>query len=264
MKPEYSDSVRQLELRVKQLEEDLAASQQRLAATEDSCAQWLRVVSHDLRGPLTLVIGHVQNAIEHLPADEGHAPQRRDLEAAVRAAQRLDKMVGQVVDAARLEANLLTLNLDEVEVAPILHEQIRQARRRYQARTIRSSIPPDLPPVHTDGHRVGQIVASLLSNAILFSAANSPVSLSACLVGETMRVSVSDHGIGLTEAEQRHLFEKFYRHERAHDVRREGLGLSLRVAACLAERLDGQLWVESPGANAGCTFHLNLPTRATE
>lgn len=220
--------------------------------------QWLKLISHDFRGPLTLILGYVQTVLQHLPPGAAYEQDRRDLEAAMNASQRLDKMVGQIVDAARLEANLLTLTLTDVDVASIVREQIRKAHRRYPERTIRANIPDDLPRVIGDSRRIGQIVATLLSNAIVFSPATSVVAVLVRRIGDTVDLAVADQGVGFTDAEKERLFEKFYRHERAQAARREGLGLSLLVAENLARILNGRLWAESPGPERGSTFHLSL------
>ncbi len=221
--------------------------------------QWLKLISHDFRGPLTLILGYLQTVLQHLPSGTGYDQDRRELEAAINASQRLDKMVGEIVDAARLEANLLTITPVAVDVAPIVRDQIKKAHRRYPGRTIRASIADGLPHVAGDGRRIGQIVATLLSNAIVFSPATSEVAVSVGRVADTVEVTVADQGVGLTRSEKERVFEKFFRHERAQAVRREGLGLSLRVAESLARIQNGRLWVESPGPERGSTFHLNLP-----
>lgn len=225
--------------------------------------QWLKVISHDLRGPLTLVLGYVQAVLQHLPPGSSFDQDRRNLTAAINATQRLDKMVGQIVDAARLEAQILTLAPTEVDIVPIVREQIRKARRRHPERTIRASIPDDVPMVLGDPRRIGQMLGSLLSNAILFSPETSDVSVSLSSGDDAVEIAISDQGIGLTESEKEHIFEKFYRPERAQSVRREGLGLSLLVVAGIARMLNGQLRVESPGPERGSTFYLSLPITTT-
>ena len=246
-------------MRIQSLEVELAESRGRVADMEQSWEQWLSLISHDLRGPLTLILGYVQTVLQHLPDEKAHDQDRHDLDAAINAALRLDKMISEIVDAARIEAHLLTLTPTEIELPPIVRHQVQKAQRRYPGRRIRVSIPDELPVLFADGRRVGQIIATFLSNAILFSSQTSPVTVSVTRSADHVGVAVADDGLGLTEAEKQHLFEKFYRHERAREVRREGLGLSLLVAKHLAMRLHGQLWVESHGPDRGSTFYLSLP-----
>lgn len=245
--------------RVAQLEAELASGHARIAALEQRWDQWLRLISHDFRGPLTLILGYSQNALHHLPDGPEHELVRHDLNAAMIAAQRLEKMIGETVDAARLEAHRLVLAPMEVDLGSIVREQVQKARRRYPGRKIRTCIANDLALLTTDPRRVGQILAALLSNAILFSPDTSTVSIGVKPAGNQVVVSAADAGVGLTDEEREHLFERFYRHERARDVRREGLGLSLLVSEQLAARLGGRLWVESPGAGRGSTFSFSLP-----
>src|SRR5579884_3011160 len=234
--------VQQLEARIHELEAELAQSNARVAELEKRWEQWLKLISHDFRGPLTLMLGYTQTLLHSLPAGASRERDRHDLKSAVHAAQRLEKMIGEIVDAARLEANLVTPVLTEIDLGALVRDQIQKARRRYPGRSIVTDIPDTLPLVTGDVRRIGQIIATLLSNAILFSPATTPVTISIQCDAHEAQVSVSDQGIGLTDEEKCHLYERFYRQERARDVRREGLGLSLLVAAQFAEMLDGHLW----------------------
>ncbi|MGH2457499.1 MAG: sensor histidine kinase, partial [Chloroflexota bacterium] len=158
-----------------------------------------------------------------------------------------------------LETHLLTLAPAETELAPIIRAQVQKARHRYPNRPIRVSITDSLPLIVVDARRVGQIIATLLSNAALFSPGLSPIVLSVRREDASIVIAVADHGIGLDETDRTRLFQKFYRAERAHETLREGLGLSLFVAAELAGRLGGRLWAASPGPGQGATFSLELP-----
>lgn len=244
---------------IARLEAELAERDARIARLEQSWEQWLRLISHDFRGPLTLVLGYTQTLLQTLPETPDREQERHDLSAAIFAAQRLDKMIGQIVDAARLEARLLVLARAEAEIEPIIREQVKKARHRHPGRSIRASIAPDLPPIETDPRRVGQIITTLLSNAILFSPSSSVVTLTARREGDNVVIAVDDHGIGLDGDDAARLFERFYRPERAREARREGLGLSLVIAAQLAEGLGGRIWATSPGLGQGTTFYFELP-----
>lgn len=254
-----ADRIRQLEARVQQLEADLARRQLQITELEQRWERWLKLISHDFRGPLTLILGYTQSLQQQVPVDQSSETTGRDLAATVAAAQRLDKMIGEMVDAARIEARILTLLPTEIELPPLVRGAVQAARRKYAGRSIQASIAPNLPPVLADARRVRQIIAALLSNAVLFSSNDSRVVVSVDHTPSQATISVADQGLGLTQPEISRLYEKFYRPERARDVRREGLGLSLMVAAELATLMQGRLWVESRGADQGSTFYLNLP-----
>ena len=98
-----------------------------------------------------------------------------------------------------------------------------------------------------------------MSNAIVFSAPTEPIRVQVRRREGDVVVSVADRGVGLTDAEREHLFEKHFRPERYRESRREGLGLSLWIGRQVVDLHHGRLWVESPGANLGATFHLALP-----
>jgi signal transduction histidine kinase len=168
-------------------------------------------------------------------------------------------MLGQVVDGARLEARRLALNPQPIDVGVVVKEEARKARRVYKDNSIRTDIPDSLPLVVADGRRVAQIIATLLSNAAVFSPASSTIRATARHRGERVVLAVADHGLGLSEEERHDVFQKYFQTERSRAVRREGFGVSLAIAKALATELGGDLWVESPGPDRGSTFFFGLP-----
>ncbi len=252
---------RRLESRIARLEAELAERDSRLARLGQHWEHWLRLISHDFRGPLTLMLGYTQTVLHSLPDGPDWEEARRDLTTAIAATQRLDKMIGEIVDAARLEARLIVLEPVETELAPIVREAIRKSLRRYPGRIIRASIAHHLPNVETDARRAGQIISILISNAVVFSSEPSPVIVTARPELDRIVIAVEDHGIGLDDQEQSRIFEQFYRPERAREIRREGLGLGLFIADQLAMLLGGRVRATSRGPGQGSTFLFEIPIR---
>jgi signal transduction histidine kinase len=243
---------------VRQLEAELAACQAHDAERQRQWDGWLTLVSHDLRSPLTLVLGYSQGLLRSLPDGKDAERYRRDLNGIVYGARRVDKMIGQIVDAARLEAGHVAVDRRGLDLGTIVREELKKLRRVYPDRAVRTGVPEDLPLILGDARRVGQILGTFLSNAVTFSPPDAPIALRAWLGDDRVNVAVTDRGVGLTEEEKPRIFERYYRPERLREARREGLGLSLAVAAELAALLGAEIAVDSAGVDRGSTFTLRL------
>jgi signal transduction histidine kinase len=146
-----------------------------------------------------------------------------------------------------------------VDLPPLLREEARKATRLYPGRRFDVDAADSLPPVYVDARRASQIIGTLLSNAALYSPADEAVVVTARAETDRVVVAVRDHGIGLTEREKSHVFDRAFQPERARDARREGLGLSLVIARQLAQLLGGDLWAESPTPGGGAIFSVAFP-----
>ncbi len=258
--PAYDLSSAELSARIHELEIELVACRADLATWQQRCQEIVRIVSHDLRGPLTLISGYTQSLLARMP-DDG-TDDRAALLATAQATYRLEKMIGQIVDHTRLDANLLDLRFNPVDLGLLLNDVVRKAGRRHNSRDIKLERPHHLPLVWSDQRRISQIIGSLISNAVNYSDESTPVLVSVTTADERLVLRVADHGVGITADEMPHLFEKYYRPERLRHLRREGLGLSLAIARAIADNLGASLWAESPGAERGATFYLSLPLTA--
>jgi signal transduction histidine kinase len=242
----------ELRARVRELERMLADAQRRNDA-------WLSIVSHDLRGPLTLILGYAENYLNRARSTREASRSVQELEAIVNAARRLNKMVSQVVDGARIEGCRLVVNPRPIDLAPLLRERVRAARRVYPLHRFDVALHSFQALVHCDARVLETIVSTLLSNAAVFSSSDTSISVTAIDVAGWIRVTVADGGIGLTKDELARIFERRFRPERAREAKREGLGVSLWIASELARLSEGRLSVESPGENLGTTASLWLP-----
>jgi signal transduction histidine kinase len=245
-------AVDELKRRVRELERALADAERRNEA-------WLSIVSHDLRGPLTLVMGYAENLLHNTRPTNENAQSIRELDAIVAAARRLNKMVAQVVDGARIEGRRLPLRIRPTDLGPLVQARIRAASRTYPTHQFRSDLATSLPLVRGDARAIETIVGALVSNAAVFSPPGSTVDVVTRPVEGWVGLSVVDRGVGFAEDELDRAFEPRFRPDRTRDARREGLGVSLWIARSLAELLGGSLTVKSPGLNQGtiATFQLS-------
>lgn len=254
-----SAEVASLWARIQALEGELAVARSQNDELRRQWSAWLALVSHDLRGPLTLILGYAQSIARRLPTGVADDRARRELDSIVGGARRVDKMIGQIVDAARLDAGLLAIERRDVDLVPLLQEEVRRAKRLYSEHVFQIKTPDTLAPILADPRRVSQIIATLLSNAALYSPSRPMVDVTADSDGDRVVVVVRDQGLGLDTSERRHLFDRGFHSDRSRDVRREGLGLSLSIARELSHALGGELWVESAGPNRGASFFVAFP-----
>jgi signal transduction histidine kinase len=226
----------------------------RLAEAEELERNFLMSVSHELRTPLTAIRGHVQALREELVED----PAAREASLSVIAfeSERLARLVGDLLDLAKLDAHRFTLTEEEVELRRLLDqayqarsEEARQRGIEYERRFESS------PVVHTDGDRVLQIVTNLLDNAFAWTPDGGRIALSLASENGTIAVSVSDSGPGIPSAERERIFKPFWSADGSG-----GTGLGLAIASELAQALGGDLALHSvPGT--GSRFELRLPAR---
>lgn len=235
----------------------LAEQNEQLREADREKSQLVAVISHELRSPLTTVLG----ALELLREDEAAlGPDRAGLVRMIeRNARRVLRLVDDLLVTARAEAGGLAIARRPVRLTDVVAESVEAMRRRAEAAEIALHVALDDIAVEGDPERLGQVVDNLLGNAVKFTPAGGSVSVRLERRGETARLVVSDTGPGIPRHEQARVFERFYRAEAARDGP-EGTGLGLAIAKALVEAHGGIISLESePGA--GATFVVELPAR---
>jgi len=226
----------------------------RLAESEELSRHFLKSVSHELRTPLTAIRGHVAALREGVL--EGEDARHRSLEVVAEEGARLERLVGDVLDLAKLDARRFTLLHEEVDMRVLCERAHAAFAAEAQARGIDLGLTIDGNAVLvTDGDRVLQIVSNLLANAIQWTPEGGRVGLNLMVRSGEVVVTVSDTGPGIAAEEQERIFRPFWSGHGGHGG---GTGLGLPIASELATALGGRLEVESkPGA--GSRFVLVLP-----
>ena len=227
---------------------------ERLAEVQELERNFLMSVSHELRTPLTAIRGHVEALREGLTDDpEAH---RASLDVVAAESERLSRLVGDLLDLAKLDAHRFTLTEDEVELRRLVEQayQTRSEEARQRGIAYEHAIEAE-PVVHTDGDRVLQIVSNLLENAFTWTPDGGRIDVRLATHDGTVSVSVSDTGPGITPDERERIFRPFFSADGSG-----GTGLGLAIARELAQALGGALELESaPGR--GSRFELRLPAR---
>jgi PAS domain S-box-containing protein len=220
---------------------------------------YTHTISHDLRTPLTVIHGHAQMLEEILRSAGMQAEADLHAEAIVTAAERMNAMIEDLVDAARLEGGPLQLEVSQVEIPDFLGELLQRSATGIDTARVTVEMASHLPPVPADSNRLERIVMNLLSNALKFSGNETEVRLRASVQGGEVLIAVSDQGPGIDPGDTPFIFDRFYRPKRGRSG--GGVGLGLYISRMLVEAHGGRIWVEStPGS--GSTFSFTLPLTA--
>jgi two-component system, OmpR family, sensor kinase len=228
----------------------------RLGATEERERQFLMSVSHELRTPLTAIRGHVDALRDGVIDDPELIEGSLDIVAA--EADRLERLVGDIVDLAKLRAHRFTVQSEEVDMTRLVEQAYGafadEARRREIA--YRLVVPEVASTITTDGDRVLQVITNFLKNAFRWAPDGSEIDVLLETDADWVSVAVSDRGPGISRADQEQIFSPFVSRDS------QGTGLGLPIARELAGVLGGSISVAST-LGQGSTFSLRLPVSPT-
>ncbi len=229
----------------------------RLRRIDEARNQFLSVVSHELRTPLTSIVSFCELIKEE--AGQLTPEGLRFLDIIERNADRLHRLIGDLLMLDRVEAGSLPVDLEEVSIPELTAEAVRSASAgaAKQGVTIVVSTE-DGPPVQGDARRLTQVLDNLLANAVKFSHRDGVVRVTASCDGRTWRIDVADSGIGIPPEEADQLFKRFVRASNARSAGLPGIGLGLSIVKILTEMHGGHVEVHSV-LGVGSTFSVYLP-----
>ena len=224
-------------------------------------AEFLAMVSHELRAPLTSIKGSVDILLEAL--SDLDVAEMVQLHRLIRdQTENMRELIGNLLDVARIETGILPVVLEPVEVSALL-ERARNTFLRGEGRPdLVVDLPPDLPLVMADRRRVVQVLVNLLSNAVQYSQGPSPIRLTAAREGLHVAFSVIDEGRGVSAEDLPKLFRKFIRlsgAERGRGRGAGGAGMGLAICKGIVEAHGGRIWAESEGPGKGARFTFTIP-----
>lgn len=223
---------------------------------EQSREDYLNIISHDLRQPLTVIFAQAQLAEKHA----GKAERVRwSAQMIGTAARRMISMIQDLVDSTRLESGQIKLRKEELDLRVFIYDLLDRVKDALDMNLIKVEISETfLPFVMADPDRLERVFLNLLSNALKYSSPSSEVTITFINQANEVMIAVSDHGRGIDPEEVVHLFERFYRARIARE-QREGIGLGLYIAKGLVEAHGGKIWAESK-LGKGSTFYFTLPS----
>lgn len=228
----------------------------RMAAVDQNKSDFLKLASHELRGPLTLLGGYLSLLVDGTtgPVPPHLVPELERMQAQVR---RMNELVSQMLAAARLEDGQLLLDRHEARVDEVIRDVVRDTDARSH-RIVIEGVPPVM--AYTDRRHLETILGNLLSNAIKYSPDGGDVTIRVDHDATMVDVEVSDQGIGIDPAQLDALFRPFSRLEAADARGIDGVGLGLYLSRELARAQDGDITVRSQPGH-GSAFTLRLPRR---
>jgi two-component system sensor histidine kinase KdpD len=214
----------------------------------------LAALSHDLRTPLTVLVGLAESL--YLTKPELSAVQRETAEAITEEAHRMSALVSNLLDMARIESGGVKLNLEWQPLEEVIGTALDATRGILKQHRIEVRLPPDLPLVRFDALLIERVLVNLLENAAKYTPAGSTVTIAAETVADYLSVSVSDNGPGLPIGREDAVFEKFTRGHRESAT--PGVGLGLAICRAIIESHGGKIrGLNRPGG--GASFNFTLP-----
>jgi PAS domain S-box-containing protein len=241
----------------RRLRDALAERNEQLEQADRLKDEVISVVSHDLRTPLTSIMGYLELALGEEPYGELSDERRDFLLVAQRNAQRLHRLVEDLLFVSRLRSGRGGLELEPHDVAALARDAVENALPTAAAGAIALEADcPDEVMAVVDAHRVSEAVENLLSNALKFTPPGGRVDVGVNADAESVAIRVADTGVGVGGEDLAHLFDRFFRTSSAASVPGAGLGLS--IVKAIVDAHDGLIAVDStPGA--GTTIELSLP-----
>jgi signal transduction histidine kinase len=230
----------------------------RLGTVEVTRRRLLADLAHEMRTPVATLDGYL-GALE-----DGVVAVTPETLAMLRAqTARLARLADDVTAVSRAEEHQLELHPEPTDPAALVRAAVDAARERFVASGIEliAQADPGLPAVQVDRDRLGQVLANLLDNAQRHEAAGGRVTVSAAVAdgGRRVSIAVADTGDGIPSEHLPHVFERFYRVDRARDRRHGGSGIGLAIVKALTEAHGGTVTAASPGPGKGTTMTITLP-----
>jgi signal transduction histidine kinase len=230
-----------------------------LARLSQLRADFVSLVSHELRSPMAAVIGAARTLQDRWRMLT--AAQRESFLALIGdETARLAALVGDVLDTSRIEAGTFSYRFEEVDLGSLVDNAVESARLAQQDVRVVASIRGKLPPIRGDRARLRQVLGNLIDNAVKYSPEGGEVRVSAATANGAVQIAVRDDGPGIPRAQQGRIFEKFGRVD-IPGASKPGTGLGLFIARSIAETHGGSLEVSS-GLESGSTFTLTLPVES--
>ncbi|WP_305790010.1 ATP-binding protein [Symbioplanes lichenis] len=230
--------------------------QRQLSRSKDD---YLNLVGHELRTPVTIIHSYLellQDSDPRTPLSD-LAPM---ITAAQRGSERLRRLVEALLDLSSLDAGHTEMTMTGIDLTSVAAGVVHAVEERAEAKNIAVTLTaPDRTPIEGDPHRLAQLVAALLDNALLYTPAGGKVEVRVEAAGDSATLEVCDTGVGIPDHERPHVLNRFFRGAITTELSIPGAGLGLAFAALIAERHGGTIQIEPHGIRPGTTVRVTLP-----
>lgn len=255
---DINKNIEGLSIKLKQQFDQLSQANQQLKRLDKSKDQFIANTSHELRTPLYGMVGLAENLLQQTH-DTLPSQQHDDLQLIVRAGKRLQSIINDLLDYAKLRNNQLNLRIISVDLNTLTDHVLKvlQPLLADKAVTIDNQLQHQLPFAAADAHRLEQILFNLIGNAIKFTHHGS-ISISAAADQQFITFSIKDTGIGIAKDQQAYIFDEFTQSEDLNGQEYHGTGLGLAIAKQLIEKQGGTIHVQSE-LGQGSHFYFTLP-----
>jgi two-component system sensor histidine kinase KdpD len=231
-----------------------------LQATEKLQTALLNSISHDLRTPLVSITGALSSLREETPTLDQEGL-RSLIETAYEEAERLNRLVGNLLNMTRLEAGAIHLRHEPCDIQDAIGVAFEQLGERLEKRPVKVNLPPDLPLIPLDFALFGQALVNLLDNAVKYSPTDTLIEVNVSQTQDAVNIEVCDRGIGIPSEDLERVFDKFYRVQRPESV--SGTGLGLAICKGIVETHGGAIRADNrPGG--GTIVTVTLPKEQTQ
>ncbi|MCH8616750.1 ATP-binding protein [Sphingomonas sp. SM33] len=231
-------------------------------AAEQMRVDFVANASHELRTPLSTLIGYAETLRERSGEIDGDT-RDRFLSIVHEEAQRMQRVVEDLISLSRIEAEKFTTPTDAVDLEQLIDISVESARRMGEERgsQLVREIEADLPPIAADSVQILQVIDNLITNALRYGEPGTPVTISATLEDAMVHMTVADRGEGIASEHLHRLTERFYRVDTSRSRSLGGTGLGLSIVKHIVERHRGRFTIESQ-VGKGTTVHVLLPVAA--
>ncbi len=224
---------------------------------EEQRSTFISVISHELQTPIAIIKGYA-STLARVDATLDPQALHARLAAIEEEADRLNKLVGNLLYASRIQAGGILMDIAPLDLLPFVESVTRRLQAKSPEVEVTLDIPENLPPVMADRDRIEEVLQNLLDNAVKYSPRQRAVTITGSATSEEVIVSISDTGMGISLRDQEQIFDRFQRVGDQSARSLPGAGLGLYICRAIVEAHGGRIWVEST-LRQGSTFSFSLP-----
>ncbi len=224
---------------------------------EEQRSTFISVISHELQTPIAIIKGYASTLARADATFEQNSLRTR-LSAIEEEADRLNKLVVNLLYASRIQAGGILMEVAPLDLSQLIERVVRRLRAKSSNVEVTLDIPEQLPMVMADRDRIEEVLQNLLDNAVKYSPRQRTLLVTCRATGEEVTVSISDTGMGISLRDQEHIFDRFQRGGDQNSQALPGAGLGLYICRAIIEAHGGHIWVEST-LRQGSTFSFSIP-----